>query len=840
LKIQHHATAVQQRSPILRSTWKWVAACMALAWLPLVLAQSTPDAGYREPADALKAIVDAPRAPNLTLGPKGNLAALTATPGLPGIATVAEPELRLGGLRIHPAVHAQSQFTFSHELWLLDLASGQDIRIDGLPAPLAIAEIAWSPDQRYLAFRQVDFNTGSNALWVVDVATRKARALLSALNTVNGAGITWMPDSRSLLLPTLTADAPPLPAAGMTPNGPAVQDAAPGQGVRALRTYQDLLRNAHDAQTLEHYLITQLVRMEVETAQLTLIGEPGLYLRASPSPDGRWLLTQRVERPFSYLVPLSRFPRVIEVIDAATGTLVHEVARLPLVEGLPTGNDAVPAGVRSVHWRADASATLVWAEALDGGDPGVETSVRDAVFMHAAPFKRAPVKLIELGSRLADITWGHGDLALVDEFWWKTRQTRTWRVQPDHPRRAAQLLFERSSEDRYADPGRPATRPDAAGRERLLTSADGRSLFLLGQGASPEGERPFVDRYDLKSGHSERLFHSRAPYYEVPQALLDEDGQRLLITRESPAIPPNFHIWEKADDGEAGTRALTDFPHPTPHMIGVSKEQIRYRRSDGVELTATLYLPPGYDIRGGRAPVLMWAYPREFKTADAASQVTGSPWRFNQISYWGPLPFLARGFVVLDNPSMPIIGEGDADPNDTYIEQLVASAQAAVDEVVRRGIGHPEVMAIGGHSYGAFMTANLLAHSRLFKAGIARSGAYNRTLTPFGFQAEERNYWQAQSTYLKMSPFNYADRIEAPLLLIHGENDNNAGTFPIQSERLFAAIKGLGGTARLVMLPSESHGYRARESVLHMLAETDEWLTRHLRLRRIDDGDEAQ
>jgi len=822
------------QSPLLNRAMQVVAAgCLTLACLPSALAQPSSDNGYREPAAALKAIVDAPRAPSLTLGPKGDLAALLATPGLPDIATVAQPELRLGGLRIHPKVHAQSQFNFGHGVWLLELGSGQDVRIAGLPEPLSIAATDWSPDQRHLAFQHIDHANGRNELWVVEIATQQARRLLSNLNTIAGSGIEWMPDSQSLLVRVQADNAPPLPAPDSVPSGPAVQDTGAGGSVRAVRTYQDLLRNEHDAQTLEHYLTSQLARVDLD-GQLTPIGAPSLYLGSVPSPDGRSLLVQRVQRPFSYLVPVSRFPRVIEVLDATTGTPVHEVARLPLVDGLPSGNDAVPMGVRAVHWRADAPATLVWAEAQDGGDPSVEAAVRDAVFMHPAPFKRAPVKLAELGSRFAGVTWGRGDLALVNEFWWKTRQTKTWRVQPDYPRRGAQLLFARSSEDRYADPGRPATKTDTAGQKRLLTSADGNSLFLLGQGASPEGDRPFVDRYDLKTKQSERLFHSSAPFYEVPHTLLDNSGQRLLITRESPTVQPNFYIWEK---DAASPRALTDFPHPTPHLRGVNKEQIRYRRADGVELTATLYLPPGFDVRGGRAPVLMWAYPREFKTAAAASQVTGSPWRFNQISYWGPLPFLARGFVVLDNPSMPIIGEGDAEPNDTYIEQLVASAQAAVDEVVRRGIGHPDAMAIGGHSYGAFMTANLLAHSRLFKAGIARSGAYNRTLTPFGFQAEERNYWQAQSTYLAMSPFNHADKIAAPLLLIHGEQDNNAGTFPLQSERLFAAIKGLGGTARLVMLPNESHGYRARESILHMLAETDEWLTKHLGLGEMVEQD---
>ncbi len=324
------------------------------------------------------------------------------------------------------------------------------------------------------------------------------------------------------------------------------------------------------------------------------------------------------------------------------------------------------------------------------------------------------------------------------------------------------------------------------------------------------------------------MFHSQAPHYELPRAVLDESGARILTSRESPTEPPNLFVRDTAAiDDEP--RALTRFAHPTPQLRDVAKEQIRYRRADGVDLTATLYLPPGHDIaRDGTLPMLMWAYPAEFKSADAAGQVTDSPYRFNRISYWGPLAFLSMGYAVLDDFSVPIVGEGDAEPNDDYIPQLVASAQAAVDEVVRRGVADADRIAVGGHSYGAFMTANLLAHTRLYKAGIARSGAYNRSLTPFGFQAEERSYWQANQVYQAMSPFNHANGIKDALLLIHGEEDNNSGTFPIQSERLYAAIKGLGGNARLVMLPRESHGYRARESIMHMLAESNDWLGRYL------------
>ncbi|MGV6482446.1 S9 family peptidase [Stenotrophomonas rhizophila] len=779
--------------------------------------------GYELPSAALQAVVDAPRAPSLFLSPRRDVAALMQMPSLPSIQVVAQPELKLAGLRINPKTFSDSRFSFGQKLWLMNVADGKERQISGLPGSLSIASLTWSPDQKWLAFNQVDAATGANELWLVDVAGGSARRLLAGLNTVLGSGYQWLPDSRGLVVFTRPANLGAAPAADGIPTGPAVQQTSQGGGVVSIRTYQDLLKNEADARQFDYYATTQPVEVSLD-GQRRAIGAAGIFMGFAVSPDGRFVLSQPVQRPYSYVVPVSSFPRRIEVLERSTGKLVHTVAVRPLVEGLPTGNDAEVTGVRDISWRGDADATLVWAEAQDGGDPNKEAKVRDAVFMQAAPFDTPPVTLAQLGSRYAGISWGRGDLALLNESWWKTRRSKTWLIAPDNASADARLLWDRDAQDRYADPGRPLMASDDRGRSLLQTTADGGSLYLAGAGASPEGDRPFVDRFEVASGKATRLFHSQAPTYAAPVTLLDAQASSLLISRESPDEPTNFYVQSLADTN-AAPRALTHFAHPLPQLKGVQKEQIRYKRKDGVDLTATLLLPPGYDPkRDGPRPLLMWAYPGEFKSAAAASQVTDSPYRFNAISYWGPQAFLAKGYVVLASPSMPIIGEGDKEPNDTYIEQLVANAQAAVDEVVRRGVTDREHIAIGGHSYGAFMTANLLAHTRLFKAGIARSGAYNRTLTPFGFQAEERNYWQAQDVYQKMAPFNYADRIKDPILFIHGVDDNNSGTFPLQSERMFAAVKGLGGTARLVMLPNESHAYRARESIMTMLAESERWL----------------
>ena len=790
--------------------------------------------GYQVPPAELQAIVDAPRAPGLSLSPRRDLVAVVQTPPLPGIVEVAQPELKLAGLRINPHTCAASRYAFGADLGLLDIASGKERPIAGLPRQLRLADISWSPDQRYLAFSHVAYQgaRGTVELWLVDIAALTARKLSpQPLSTVLSRGFSWLPDSSGLLVQWRPDGMSKPPQPSGVPFGPIMQDSEPSGGIKQLRTYQDLLKNEDDARLFEYYITVQLAHLDLQ-GNSRLLGAPDQFSRVSVAPGGQYLLTQCVMRPYSYIVPASMFGERVEVRDLQ-GVLLHTVAMLPLEEGLPPGNDAVSAGVRYVSWRADAPATLVWAEAQDGGDPArpMEThdNVRDIVYLHAAPFRGSPQVLARLGSRFAGISWGRGDVALLTERWHKTRAYKQWMIAPDHPARLAELIHSGSYEDRYSSPGSPVLRADASGFPRLLIGPE-TTILLDGAGATPEGDRPFIDRLSLTTRKKERLFQSEAPYFENVAAVLNDDGSLLLTTRESPTERPNYYVRDLRQPAADQLRALTAYPHPTPQLKDVQKEQIRYGRADGVELTATLLLPPGYlASRDGALPLLMWAYPQEFKSASAASQTTGSPYRFNAVSYWGPAAFLAMGYAVLDNPSFPIVGSGDQEPNDTYLPQLVASAQAAVDEVVRRGVADRHRIAVGGHSYGAFMTGNLLAHTRLFRAGIARSGAYNRTLTPFGFQSEERPFWQAPEVYQAMSPFNNADKIKDAMLLIHGAEDSNSGTFPLQSERMFQAIKGLGGTARLVMLPNESHAYRARESILHMLYETNAWLEKYVK-----------
>ncbi len=793
--------------------------------LPLALLCSMPvlsggaaGQGYRLPPPDIADIVDAEPTPQVSVDPRRNRLLLLGRPALPFIDELARPELRLAGLRIDPAVTGRSRAAHYDSLTLKSLADGRSRPVAGLPPDARIRSVRWSPDGARFAF-SLETADGLE-LWVADAVRAEARRLIEPkLNGVFGAPFDWFADGRRLLVRAVPSGRGAPPARPPAPAGPVLQEST-GRPAAA-RTYQDLLADVHDEALFEHFARSRLLVADL-SGRTEELGGPDLVRRAEVSPDGRYALVETIERPFSYLVPHYRFPRRYEARDLEDGG-VRLIARLPLAEEVPIGRGAAPVGPRSMGWRADAPAALHWVEARDGGDPRREAEVRDVLYLLEAPFDGEPSELVRLGLRYAGVHWGDGGAALVDEFWWRDRRARTWLVAPDRSGEQ-RLLFDRSSEDRYGDPGAPVSERNAAGRRALLL--DGGAVYLAGRGASPEGDRPFLDRLDLRSGGVERLWRSEAPAYAEFVAFLDPGRRSLLLRRESPAEPPNYHRLELAD----GTLTpLTDFPHPYPHMRGVHKEVVRYRRGDGVALTATLYLPPGERPEDGPFPMLMWAYPREYKDADSAGQMRGSPWRFNAIGANGPLPFLAAGYAVFDGPTMPIVGEGEAEPNDGYVEQLVASAAAAVDEAVRRGVAERGRIAIGGHSYGAFMAANLLAHSDLFAAGLARSGAYNRTLTPFGFQAEERTFWEAPEVYFGMSPFMHADRVDEPILLIHGEADNNSGTFPLQSRRFYSALKGHGAKARLVMLPHESHGYRARESVMHTLWEMNRWLDRHLR-----------
>jgi dipeptidyl aminopeptidase/acylaminoacyl peptidase len=681
----------------------------------------------------------------------------------------------------------------------------------------------FSLDERYLAFTQTEAKGIS--LWVVDLSTNTAKALTGPiLNQVLGNSMAWLADN-SLLIKAVNPARGKVPSAPVAPAGPTIQETS-GKAAPS-RTYQDLLANPHDEALFAYFMDSQLMRIALDGSS-TPVGKPAMIKSMLLSPDKNYLLVESIQKPFSYLVPADRFPYTVEVWSSQ-GALLKTLAQLPLDEVRPTGFDATVSGIRNVNWRADAPATLYWAEAQDKGDPKIKVAERDIVFSLMAPFTGEKQKLVGTTLRFGGISWSDDSFALLSERWSASRTEKVSVFQPGAPSQAPRTIIERSSDDLYNDPGSPVLIDNAYGRKVL--QRNGNLVFMTSEGGSAEGSMPFLSTFNTSTKEQKILWRSQAPFYERVTKVLDKEGSQLITLKESTDMSPNY--WLVNTKKRVAPKQLTAFADPYPTLKGIKKQLITYPRKDGLNLSAVLYTPEGYDpARDGRLPVLMWAYPREYKSAADAAQVRGSKYTFTRLSWGSPLYWVTRGYAIMDQTEMPIVGEGELEPNDFFIEQLVANAEAAINKVVEMGVGDRSRIAVGGHSYGAFMTANLLSHTQLFAAGIARSGAYNRTLTPFGFQYEQRSYWEAPEVYFNMSPFSFADQVKTPILLIHGEADNNSGTFPIQSERYYNALKGHGATTRLVLLPHESHGYAAKESILHTLWEMDSWLEKYVKNKK--------
>jgi dipeptidyl aminopeptidase/acylaminoacyl peptidase len=607
------------------------------------------------------------------------------------------------------------------------------------------------------------------------------------------------------------------------PSGPAMQENI-GK-VAPSRTFEDLIKSPYDEQLFEFYATSQLVKNTNGTE--TKIGQPAIYASINISPDKKYLLTRELKKPFSYLVPAFGFASTISIKEM-NGKLVKHLADLPSSELAPSGFDNVQNIPRGFDWRDDEAATVVWIMPLDSGMIRKKMDFHDAVYELAAPFTTQPKELFKTEMRWRGIAWGNSTLALVNEGLTGKQLTRTDRYNPTTGQ--LEKLWERNTTDAYSNPGLPITEKNKYGRDVVKTSPDGNQIMMNNTtGASPKGDLPFIAIFDLNTKKLNIEWRSNENYYEVVIRVVDFDKKVLLTRRESENEMPNY--WLKNLKLKIADQQLTHFSNPYPQLEGVKKEKIKYKRADGVDLTGDLYLPKNYDAkRDGKLPVFIWAYPAEYQSASDAAQVRGSQHRFTLINWGSPVFWVTQGYAVLNNAEMPIVStDKEKKPNDNFIDQLRMNAEAAINALDSMGVGDRNRVAVGGHSYGAFMTANLLAHTNLFKAGVARSGAYNRSLTPFGFQNEDRTYWDDPKLYFDMSPFSYANKIKTPLLLIHGEMDDNPGTFPIQSERMFNAVKGFGGTVRYVVLPYEAHGYRGKENLLHMLYEMNSWMDKYVK-----------
>ncbi len=779
---------------------------------------------YQKPPAAIEELLDAPLTPVVMPSPDRSMLLVQQPQSFPTIAEVAQPRYRLAGIRFNPATNGPSREVSIVKLWLQPIAGGAQQPIAGLPAALKASRLAWSPDSKHVAFVQKE--TMGLELWVVDAAKNSAHRVGSfKLNAVLGEPCQWMADSRAMLCKIVPAARGTAPASSEVPQGPNVEENL-GK-VTPARTYEDLLKTPTDEAIFAFYATSDLAVVSLD-GDARVLPVKGLIAQAQPSPDGRFALVETVHRPFSYALPARNFPARVSVVTLKSG-LSTDLSDHPLLDSIPIAFDAVQVGPRDYTWRSDAPASLVWIEARDGGDPKVTAAVRDRLVGLAAPFEGPGEVLLESPLRIRSVEWANDHLALATEWRWSDRHIAYVAFDPSSRGGKGTSLYEGSSQDRYHSPGRPVSQENARGKPALQLTRDGKGVYFFSVGATPEGDLPFVGVMPVRGGSEQIKWRSAKRMYEEPISLLADD--KVLVRQESQSISPNYFVATLPQ--RAGVpqplKQVTKFPSPYAGMKLPTKQLLKYQRADGLELTATLWLPAGYDKSQGPLPTLMEAYPAEFKTRAAAGQVSGSPLRFPRIGWGSPVFFTQTGYAVLENASIPIVGEGDAQPNDTYVEQLVAGAKAAINAGAALGVVDVKRVAVMGHSYGAFMTANLLAHSDMFRAGIARSGAYNRTLTPFGFQAEERTYWQAPDLYFKMSPFSYADKIRTPILLIHGEADDNQGTFPIQSERFYVALKGHGATVRLVFLPLEAHGYEAHESLSHMLWEMNRWLDTYVK-----------
>jgi dipeptidyl aminopeptidase/acylaminoacyl peptidase len=778
---------------------------------------------YQTPPKSIADLFNAPATPSVSFNKDGSLMMIMDRTEAPSIEDLAQPELRIGGIRINPAISGQSRSGGFTNLKIKKIRSREEIQVKGLPSTPKMNGFSLSLDEKYLAFTQTESNGIS--LWVVDMATYEAKKLTEPiLNQVFGNSVAWLPDN-TIVIKAVNPARGSMPKAPAAPSGPVIQETS-GNAAPS-RTYQDLLSNPYDEALFAYFMDSQLMKVNLD-GTLSTIGKPGMIKSMDTSPDGNYLLIESIQKPFSYLVPADRFPYSVE-IWSTSGEILKTLVQIPLDEVRPTGFDATVTGPRGISWRADKPATLYWAEAQDKGDPRMKVAERDIVYTLSAPFTGDKQKLVGTSLRFGSISWSDETFAILNERWFASRTEKRSVINPSIPSQAPKVIIERSSDDLYNDPGSPLFTRNTFGRSVLLRKGD--LVYMTSEGGSPEGNMPFLSTFNTSTKEQKILWRSQAPYYERVAKVLAADATEFVTIKESTDLQPNY--WLINTKKRIAPIQLTTFAHPYESIKGIKKQLVTYKRKDGLNLSAIVYTPEGYDpTKDGRLPVLMWAYPREYKSAADAAQVRGSKYTFTRLSWGSPIYWVTRGYAIMDQTEMPIVGEGDQEPNDFFIEQLVANAEAAIDHIVEMGIGDRNRIAVGGHSYGAFMTANLLSHTTIFAAGIARSGAYNRTLTPFGFQYEQRTYWEAPEVYFNMSPFSFADKVKTPILLIHGEADNNSGTFPIQSERYYNALKGHGATTRLVFLPHESHGYAAKESVLHTLWEMDSWLEKYVKNRK--------
>lgn len=792
-------------------------------------------AGYNVPPQSLLKVLKAPPPPTPSVDPTGRRILLTTSQTYPSIARVAQPYLKLAGVRLEPRNRSRHDTqggygipTCVEDFTLVDIASGKATKVP-LPAGACPGMASWSPDGQRFAFQNVAAE--SVELWIGDAASGQAHIVPGIrLNPIFGSTVQWLDNGKNLLVKQLPANQGPAPADSGVPSGADIQESLGGKGESSTYEARDTLTSEHDEALFAYYGASQLAVVDAVSGAVRNVGVPAIYGNVNAAPDGVHVLIEAIKPPFSHAVTYQRFANDVAVLDLSRNASTP-IASLPLADRVPV--HGVPEGPRDFDWRATEPATLVWAEALDKGDWNVDVPARDRVLTLKAPFTAKPGEIARTKQRFSGYAWSpKPDTAFLYEY----DENRHWQttriVDVDKPGDPGRVLWDMSSDELYKDPGSFVYRilPNGVSVVRM----EGDAVFLRGQGASPQGDRPFLDRLDVAALKTERLFRSDADAYDQFLGFTDDSG-KFVAWHQSVVDPPNAFVrtlGERRADAVTGeamyasvANQLTHVPDPTPEVRKIKKRLVTYKRADGVDLSFTLYTPPGY-TEGTRVPAILYAYPADFASSEQAGQVSGSQQTFTRLPYYRLM--LLAGYAIIDDASFPIVGDPKT-AYDTYLEQLEADAKAAVDKAVDLGVVDRDRIGVTGHSHGALMTANLIAHTDLFRAGVATSGSYNKTLTPFGFQNERRSVWQARDVYLKASPFFYAGQIKLPLLLVHGEDDANPGTEPIQSRKLFQAIRGNGGTTRLVMLPNEPHWYTALESNEQVVYEMLNWFDRYVK-----------
>jgi dipeptidyl aminopeptidase/acylaminoacyl peptidase len=787
------------------------------------LAVAQENLTYQKPSATILALADYERAPSVSMDSKKEYMLFSYRSTYKTLDDLNQDEMRLGGLRINPITNISSSANYISNLKIRKVTDKTETQISGLPENPRITNISWSQNEKKIAFTNT-IATGIE-LWVIDVASASAKKLTDAnLNANLGNPFNWMKDNETLLVKMLPKNRPALiDSKKDLPKGPTVSSSDGSKSQN--RTYPDLLKNKTDETNFETLMSSELYKVTL-SGKTDFFKAGDLYAGESFSPDGNYLMLTTVQKPFSYIVPYNRFPLKTTVYDAS-GKEVKVVNEVPLSEVIPKGFSSVRKGKRSMGWRGDKPATLSYVVALDEGDQAKKADFRDELFSWNAPFNTEPTSLIKTQQRYAGLIWGNENLAIVYDDWYDTRNQKTYLINPSNPNQAPKIISDRNSQDIYSDPGNFETKRNEY--NRYVLAVENNNAYLIGDGFTKDGQFPFIDEFNLGTLKTKRLYTSTfKDKKEELQSIEDFKKGDVLVQIQSKNEFPNYYF---RNIKSKKLTPLTNFKNPFESIKNVYKEVIKYKRKDGVDLSGTLYLPDGYDRtkKAQKLPLLIWAYPEEFKDKNSAGQNNKNPNEFTFPYYGSFVYWVTKGYAVLDDASFPIIGEGTIEPNDTFMTQLVDDAAAAIDAVDKLGYINKKKVAIGGHSYGAFMTANLLTHCDLFACGIARSGAYNRTLTPFGFQSEQRNYWDVPGIYNEMSPFMTADKMKTPLLLVHGDADNNPGTFTLQSERYFQALKNLGAPVRLVLLPKEAHSYVAKENILHLLWEQDQFLEKYLK-----------